>query len=139
MVSSGSSFISLIYDSDVIRYFTSFECEDGFLILHNDKKYLFVDKRYYYSAFQNANANVVLLDANSLQTFVSQNEIDTVGLIYSLTPVSAYKTLIDLGLIVKDVERDINLLRSVKTHKEISLIKKHNKFAKNRLLKRLKL
>ena len=138
MLSRGSKFISLIYDGDVIKYFTSFDVEDGFLILHNGKKYLFLDKRYYYSALNNADANVVLVDENSLKTFISENGVDTVGIIYALTPVSAYLTLTSLGVTVVDVEADINKIRSVKNEGEINLIKKAQQICETSLSKTFK-
>ena len=138
MLSRESSFISLIYDVDVVRYFSSFEQEDGFLILHGDEKYLFVDKRYYYQALSNADANVVLLDNKSLESFIKDNNVNTVGLIYSLTSVSAFKEITDLGVKVEDIEKEVNLIRSVKTERELQLIKTAEQICEKSFIETLK-
>ena len=129
MLSRGSSFISLIFDGDIIRYFTSFICEDGFLILHEGKKYLFTDKRYYYLAKSVANAQVELISNDSLQSFVIKHGVDTVGLIYSLTTVSDFNKVIDLNLKTVDIETDVNSLREVKSNYELGLIQKAQEIA----------
>ena len=129
MLSRGSKFISLVYDGDIIKYFTSYDCEDSFLILYESEKYLFTDKRYYYSAVNNAKAKVVLISNDSLKTFVEEKGVDTIGIIYSLTSVSDYQKLLTLGLNVVDVEDDINKIRSVKSNYELNLIEKASEIA----------
>lgn len=115
--------MTVITDSDIIIYYTSFLCEDGFLILYNGNKYLYTDKRYYYSAVNNANAICRLLDNNSLELFIKENNISSVGIIDNFTSVDFYKKLISFGVEVYDDTATINSQLSVKTDREIALIK----------------
>lgn len=115
--------MTVITDSDIIVYFTSFVCEDGFLILYNGNKYLYTDKRYYFSAINNADAVCVLLEPNSIEAFIKENLITAVGIIDGLTSVEFYKKLKALNVEVYDDSERIYNLSAIKTDREIELIK----------------
>lgn len=114
---------TLIFDSDLIVYYTSFFIEDGFLILYDNQKYLYTDKRYYLSAINLAKANCYIIEDNSLELFIKNNAISVIGIIDSLTSVEWYKKIISYGVNVVDVSNSVFLETSVKTLDEINLIK----------------
>ncbi len=114
--------INVITDSDIIVYYTSFLVEDGFLILYNGNKYLYTDKRYYFSAVNNADAICNLIEPNSIELFIKENSITRVGIIDSLTSVDFYKKLKKLNVEVFDDSSRIFDKASVKTEREINLI-----------------
>ncbi len=124
---------TVIFDSDLITYYTSFLIEDGFLILYNNQKYLFTDKRYYSSCVNSAKANVLLLEDNSLELFIKNNEVESVGIIDSLTSVDCFKKLLSLGVDVCDVSESVFLETSIKTSDEIALIKNSCSILENSL------
>ncbi len=113
----------VIFDNDLIVYYTSFLIEDGFLILCNNQKYLFTDKRYYASAKSLAKASVILIEDNSLNDFIISNAISSVGIVDSLTSVDWYKKLLALNIELFDASQGVFLETSVKTDFEIELIK----------------
>ena len=115
--------VNIVTDTDLIRYFTRFDADDGFLILHDGKKYLFVDDRYYFAAKSKADAVCVSLKENSLLEFITQNQIKSVGIVYEYTSASFYQKLKDLNVEVFDCTDCISNLTSVKTDSEIEIIK----------------
>ncbi len=115
--------VNIITDGDLIRYFTSFDCSDGFLLLYKGEKFLYVDNRYYFASKQNAKATTVLLSEGSLNEFISENQIKSVGIVYEYTSASFLKSLNELNVKVYDCADYIASLTSVKTDNEIDLIK----------------
>ncbi len=123
MGANSLNIITVILDSDLILYFTGFKVEDGFLVLRGDDKFLFTDKRYYFEAKNKASATVLLIEECSLQSYILNNEIKSVGIVEALTPVSFYKELLSYGVTVFDDSESINGKRLIKTNKELELIK----------------
>ena len=122
-MSSEVNSVNIITDGDLIRYFTSFDCSDGFLLLYKGEKLLYVDNRYYFASKQNAKATSVLLSEGSLNEFITKNAIKSVGIVYEYTSASFLKDLNELGVEVYDCADYIASLTSVKTDSEISVIK----------------
>ncbi len=115
--------VNIITDSDLIRYFTCFDADDGFLILQDDKKFLFVDNRYYFAAKSQAKAQCVLLNENSLSQFINDNNVKFVGIVYEYTTASFLDKLKGLNVEIYDCSEYIFNLTSVKTDSEIEVIK----------------
>ena len=120
---NGEYLVNIITDTDLIRYFTRFDADDGFLILHGTKKVLFVDNRYYYAAKSKADSECVLLEENSLSNYLKDNQIKSVGIVYEYTTASFLNKLNDLKVNVYDCSEYIFTLTSVKTAGEIEIIK----------------
>lgn len=120
---SNSRFASVFIDEDIILYYTAFKCQDGFVILFNNAKYLFVDKRYFYSAKFTAKAQVVLLESDTLKNFISANKIEKIGLAFPFTNVKFLYDIKALGVEVIDVTDKFVKDSSVKTSSEINYIK----------------
>ena len=142
MLNKGSEFISVFFDEDLITYFTSFKIEDGFLIIHNGNKYLYTDMRYYNSAKNLAKASVELIQSSlydSLNEFIKNYDITTVGIVNSLTSTANYLLVKLTGVAVTDIETEVTDMRSVKTETEISLIKRAHKIAEKSFNETLKI
>jgi Xaa-Pro aminopeptidase len=122
-MSNSEYLVNIITDTDLIRYFTRFDADDGFLILQGDKKILFVDNRYYFAAKSKADCECELLQENSLANFIKDNDIKTAGIVYEYTTASFYSDLTKLGVEVFDCSEYIFNLTSVKTAREIEIIK----------------
>ncbi len=114
---------TVITDSDLILYFTNFFIEDGFLILFKSQKFLYTDSRYFYSAKLNADATVVLIEDDSLLNFIKSKNISEIKIVDSLTTAGFYKKLLSFGVAVVDDSENIFNLTSIKTSREIELIK----------------
>ena len=142
MLSKSSKYASIIFDEDVILYFTSFKAQDGFLLIYNDKKYLYTDMRYYNMAVKLANAEVKLIETDivfTISKFVKSNNVETLGLIYSLTSTDIFVKLNLLGVKIVDIELDIDKLRYIKSNDEISLIKTAHSIAEKSFNETLKI
>ncbi len=114
---------TVITDSDLILYFTNFFIEDGFLILFDNQKFLYTDARYYSDAKLKANATTLLIEDDSLLNFIKSKHISEIKIIDSLTSAEFYKTLLSFGVSVTDDSENIFSLTSIKTTREIELIK----------------
>ncbi len=123
MVSNNFLTATVITDSDLILYFTNFFIEDGFLILFDNQKFLYTDSRYYFDAKLKANATTLLIEDNSLLNFIRIRGINEIKIVDSLTTAEFYKTLLSFGVSVTDDSENIFNLTSVKTTREIELIK----------------
>ena len=122
-MNSKNNSVIIITDSDLIRYFTNFNADDGFLLLDGNDKTLFVDNRYYYASKTQANANTVLLEDNSLKQVVSKYNGKQIGLVYGYTSASFYTQLSSLGANLFDASNYVFNLTAIKTNSEIELIK----------------
>ncbi len=115
--------ITIITDSDLISYYSSFFVEDGLLIIYGDTKYLYTDMRYYNAAINHATANCRLIDTNSVSNFINENSIKKVGLVYEYTPISFLSSIENLGVEIFDVTETVYNQMAIKTDREIDLIK----------------
>ena len=75
----------IVTDSDLIKYFTGFEADDAFLIIYNNETHLFVDNRYYYATKNLNGVKSYLINETSLSSFLCENNIKSVGLVYDYT------------------------------------------------------
>lgn len=124
MLNKVNEFVSVFTDEDVILYYTSFKCQDGYAVITETEKYLLVDRRYYYAAIKNAKAKVVLIENGSCVDFLLSVGAKTIGLIYSLTSLSFFNELTNKGFAVKDVTFNYVTQSAVKTDSEIDKIAK---------------
>ncbi len=116
--------VNILTDTDLIRYFTKFDADDGYLILDGSENFLFVDDRYYYGAKTKADATCIRLTDSSLSNFLKERFINSVGIFFDYTSASFLKRLNDLKVNVFDCSNYVNELTSVKTDLEIEIIKK---------------
>lgn len=137
MLSLDGNFACVYTDEDIILYYTSFSCQDGYAVIFQNKTYLFVDKRYYYSAVTKAKANVILLDGNALFEFLKANNVKTVGIAYPFTSVDFYQTLIGNDYKVIDVTSEYNKQSAVKTQTQLEKIIKAQEIAEKSFIETL--
>lgn len=118
---NGTVFIT---DSNLMYHFLNYSVSDGFLIIHNGELNLFTDNRYYYFAKNRLkNANVYLINENSLKDFILNNKIEKIGIINEYTSVSTLNLLKE-SVEVCEVSTEVFELTSVKNENQIKLIKK---------------
>ena len=113
----------IITDNDVIFYYTSCRYEDGYLVIIDDKKYIFADKRYF-DAIKPSNEYVKTLLISNAQIidFLKDNGVKKVGLLYEYSSVSLSDLLICNGFEIYNFDSEYSSLSQIKTQKEISLI-----------------
>lgn len=128
----------VITDGDIIRYYTNFYAEDGYLIITDSELGLYVDGRYYFGAITNAKSKVYLISDNSLKNFVEKNDIKRLGVIYSLTSVKFLREVEKLNVEIFDSEGLVDSDRIIKSDLELSVIKKSCEVCEKAYLESLK-
>lgn len=126
-----NSSAALITSEENVRYFTSFSSTNGYLIVTGREAYFFTDSRYIEAAQSAVRDCTDVLEIKSVsQTLVpfinklgiKQFEIEAERM--TVSSLSMYKRLFPESVFVSDgsLDREINLLRSVKTAEEKSKI-----------------
>ncbi|MBQ9781975.1 MAG: aminopeptidase P family protein, partial [Clostridia bacterium] len=97
--------------------------EDGFLIIIDDKKYIFADKRYF-DAIKSSNAYVKTLLCSDTQIidFLKEQGVKKVGLLYEYSSVYLSDLLIRNGFEIYNFDSEYSSLSQIKSSKEIALI-----------------
>ncbi|MBO7215196.1 MAG: aminopeptidase P family protein [Clostridia bacterium] len=113
----------VLTDGDLIFYYTGFSVDDGFLVILNGDYHLFTDGRYYEAACEQANAKVYLQSETPYQSFLKENGVVKVGLVYDYTSAKEYESLLSQGYSIYDYTSEHNELASIKTSDELSKIK----------------
>lgn len=115
---------AVITDSDIIYYYTGQIVEDSYLVIIDNKKYLFTDKRYYYGVTQNGFTKLLLTCENDVVTFIKSKNIASVYLVYEYTSLLTYKLFTDNNFSVFDYTSEFVNKSVVKNQIEIAKIKK---------------
>lgn len=114
----------VITDSDVIFYYTSVRYEDGYLVILDNQKFIFADKRYFDAiSFSNDYTKILLEKDSQIIDFLKSNGVKEVGLLYSYSLVSLSDMLNSNGIDVYNFDSEYTSLSQIKTKKEIELIK----------------
>ncbi len=114
----------IVTDSDLIKYFTGFEADDAFLIIYNNETHLFVDNRYYYATKNLNGVKSYLINETSLSSFLCENNIKSVGLVYDYTNANFIDKLNKINVSYFDASNVVYDKMAVKTQAELSVIKK---------------
>ena len=114
----------IVTDSDLIKYFTGFEADDAFLIIYNNENHLFVDNRYYYATKNLNGVKSYLINETSLSSFLCENNIKSVGLVYGYTNANYVDKLNKMNVSYFDASNYVYDKMAVKTQAELSVIKK---------------
>ncbi len=114
----------VITDSDVIFYYTSVRYEDGYLVILDNQKFIFADKRYFDAiSLSNNYIKILLENDNQVIEFLKSNDVKEIGLSYKYSLVCLSDMLINNGFSVYDFDKEYSSLSQIKTEKEIELIK----------------
>ena len=115
----------VITDSDVIFYYTSARFEDGYLVIIDNQKFIFADKRYFDAIPLSNNYTKILLENDSqVIDFLKGNGVKSVGLLYQYSLVFLSDILLSNGFTVYNFDNEYSSLSQIKTQKEIELIKR---------------
>ncbi|MCQ2399988.1 MAG: aminopeptidase P family N-terminal domain-containing protein, partial [Clostridia bacterium] len=117
----------LVFDEKTRYYFTGLNSSDGYLVVSDEGKTLFIDSRYfsYAKEFLNGKVNVELYSSlKQVFDFLLSKGIEEIFVDFSLTTVAEYERLKKFGIKISDSSEVLTDLKMVKTEKEISLIKK---------------
>ncbi len=113
----------IITDSDVIFYYTSCRYDDGYLVIIDNQKYVFIDKRYYDAISPSSNYTKILLTSDvQLLDFLKSKNVKSVGLIYEYTTVNLSTMLTENGFTIYKYDEQYSKLSQIKTAKEIEFI-----------------
>ena len=115
---------ALITDSDIIYYYIGQGVEDSYLVIINNEKFLFTDKRYYYGIIENGFTKLLLSSENDVVSFIKSKGFTKIGLIYEYTNLLIYKLFTDNNIHFFDYTNDFVNISSVKSQIEIEKIKK---------------
>ncbi|MBR5192383.1 MAG: aminopeptidase P family protein [Clostridia bacterium] len=125
LAKKGSAY--LITDRVNRLYHSGADIFEGYLLIA-EKKYYFVDARYYLLAkekFSAVNIETVLFKGlESIKTFLEEKGVSKIYLDYSNTSVEEYKKLKSFGFRIANCSNKLQRARGVKTKYEIELIKK---------------
>lgn len=122
------NFAVILTDESERMYFTGFKSSFGYVVITKNKTAFFTDKRYVYAAeesLKNTGIQVfVYTGLDAIKNYLTNLEVKTVGIDYSLTTVEEFKSLKALGFKFKDVSSRLAKVFSVKNSEEVKLIKK---------------
>ncbi len=118
----------LITDIFERKYFSNIDISEGYLIILKDKAFYLSDARYFV-ALKNKlkKSNIVpklFTSVLDIKTLLDENKIERLYLNFSKTTLKDYEKYKIFNAEILDGENELNFVRSVKTEKELSLIKK---------------
>lgn len=135
----------LIVKNENIFYLTGFKGTAGYLLVHNGKKYLFADSRYFEYASQITHSTTVILVQNTyeetLVSFLKENNIEEVFIAKEALYVYEYenilKTLESNSIRTSISKAKLDNIRIQKEKEEIIIIKDNLNKAEKAMVKTL--
>ena len=124
----------LITDRLTRKYLCGLDLSEGILIFSN-KSTMFTDARYYSGvkdSFINAGVQIKLYASSTeIKDYLLSSGVKTLYLDYSRTTVKEYNSYLAWGFEVLDASDILSEMRSIKTEKELSVLKKACAIAEN--------
>lgn len=108
-------------------YLTGFFATDGYVVVSDGKKFLFVDPRYFYAAqkaLKNSDATVVKGFKNEAFEFLKSTGKKDLYIDYTKTSISEAEEYGELGFSLKDCSKDMVASMKIKSDEELKNIKK---------------
>lgn len=108
-------------------YLTGFFATDGYVVVSDGKKFLFVDPRYFYAAqkaLKNSDVTVVKGFKNEAFEFLKSTGKKDLYIDYTKTSISEAEEYGELGFSLKDCSKDIVASMKIKSDEELKNIKK---------------
>lgn len=108
-------------------YLTGFFATDGYVVVSEGKKFLFVDPRYFYAAqkaLKNSDVTVVKGFKNEAFEFLKSTGKNDLYIDYTKTSISEAEEYGELGFSLKDCSKDIVASMKIKSDEELKNIKK---------------
>lgn len=108
-------------------YLTGFFATDGYVVVSEGKKFLFVDPRYFYAAqkaLKNSDVTVVKGFKNEAFEFLKSTGKKDLYIDYTKTSISEAEEYGELGFSLKDCSKDMVASMKIKSDEELKNIKK---------------
>lgn len=108
-------------------YLTGFFATDGYVVVSDGKKFLFVDPRYFYAAqkaLKNSDVTVVKGFKNEAFEFLKSTGKKDLYIDYTKTSISEAEEYGELGFSLKDCSKDMVASMKIKSDEELKNIKK---------------
>lgn len=108
-------------------YLTGFFATDGYVVVSEGKKFLFVDPRYFYAAqkaLKNSDVIVVKGSKNEAFEFLKSTGKKDLYIDYTKTSISEAEEYGELGFSLKDCSKDMVASMKIKSDEELKNIKK---------------
>lgn len=108
-------------------YLTGFFATDGYVVVSEGKKFLFVDPRYFYAAqkaLKNSDVTVVKGFKNEAFEFLESTGKKDLYIDYTKTSISEAEEYGELGFSLKDCSKDMVASMKIKSDEELKNIKK---------------
>lgn len=108
-------------------YLTGFFATDGYVVVSDGKKFLFVDPRYFYAAqkaLKNSDVTVVKGFKNEAFEFLKSTGKKDLYIDYTKTSISEAEEYGELGFSLKDCSKDMVASMKIKSDEELENIKK---------------
>ncbi len=108
-------------------YLTGFFATDGYVVVSEGKKFLFVDLRYFYAAqkaLKNSDVTVVKGFKNEAFEFLKSTGKKDLYIDYTKTSISEAEEYGELGFSLKDCSKDMVASMKIKSDEELKNIKK---------------
>lgn len=108
-------------------YLTGFFATDGYVVVSDGKKFLFVDPRYFYAAqkaLKNSDVTVVNGFKNEAFEFLKSTGKKDLYIDYTKTSISEAEEYGELGFSLKDCSKDMVASMKIKSDEELKNIKK---------------
>lgn len=108
-------------------YLTGFFATDGYVVVLDGKKFLFVDPRYFYAAqkaLKNSDVTVVKGFKNEAFEFLKSTGKKDLYIDYTKTSISEAEEYGELGFSLKDCSKDMVASMKIKSDEELKNIKK---------------
>ena len=121
----GQSGLYLVTDDKTVGYLSGYKTEDAFVVFDDEKKFFFIDSRYYFAVRKALPSSweVVLGSQKEAFEYIAKQQ-KPLFVDYRYTNLCTYEKLRSLGVEVADFSAEITAMMIVKSGKELAYIKK---------------